>query len=73
MTTSPDGCVLKALSPTPAWMALKGGWINSWKRRLSLATSPDSYVLPPVFETVSLCAPVAGEHGWEGAVAPCLA
>ena len=33
-----------------------------------MATSPDGFVLPPVFEEVSLCAPVAGEHGWEGAV-----
>ena len=31
----------------------------------------DGYVLPPVSEAVSLCAPVAGEDGWEGAVAPC--
>ena len=38
-----------------------------------MATSPDGYVLPPVSEAVSLCAPVAGEHGWEGAVAPCPA
>ena len=33
----------------------------------------DDYVLPPVSEEVRLCAPVAGEHGWEGAVAPCPA
>ena len=33
-----------------------------------MATSPDSCVLSPVFKAVSLCAPVAGEHGWEGAV-----
>ena len=38
-----------------------------------MATSPDSCVLSPVFEAVSLQAPVAGEHGWEGAVAPCPA
>ena len=34
-----------------------------------MATSPDGYVLPPVSEAVSLCTPVAGEHGREGAVA----
>ena len=34
-----------------------------------MATSSDGYVLPPASETVSLCAPVAGEHGLEGAVA----
>ena len=38
-----------------------------------MATSPDGCELSPVFEAVSLCAPVAGEHGWEGAVAPCPA
>ena len=38
-----------------------------------MATSPDGYVLSPVFEAVSLWEPVAGEHGWEGAVAPCPA
>ena len=38
-----------------------------------MATSPDSCVLSPVFKAVSLFAPVAGEHGWEGAVAPCPA
>ena len=38
-----------------------------------MATSPDGCVLSPVFEAVSLCAPVAGEHGWEGAVASCPA
>ena len=38
-----------------------------------MATSPDGWVLSPVLEAVSLCAPVAGEHGWEGAVAPCPA
>ena len=39
-----------------------------------MAASPDGCVLFPVFEAVSLCAPVAGEHGWEGAaVAPCPA
>ena len=55
-------------------MALKGGWINSWRRsRLSMATSLDGCVLSPVSEEVSLCAPVAGEHGWVGAVAPCPA
>ena len=37
------------------------------------ATGPDGCVLPPGFEAVSLCAPVAGEHGWEGAVALCPA
>ena len=38
------------------------------------ATSPHGCVLPPVSETVSLWTPVAGEHGWEVAVAlmPCL-
>ena len=40
---------------------------------VSMATSPDGSVLPPVFEAVRLCAPLAGEHGWEGAVAPCPA
>ena len=35
-----------------------------------MATSPDGYVLPPVSETVSRYTPIAGEHGWEGAVAP---
>ena len=38
-----------------------------------MATSPDGCELPIVFEEVSLCAPVAGEHGWEGTVAPCPA
>ena len=38
-----------------------------------MATSPDGYVLPPVSEAVSQDTPVAGEHGWEGAVAPCPA
>ena len=38
-----------------------------------MATSPDGYVLPLVSEAVSLCAPVAGEHGWEGAVVLCPA
>ena len=38
-----------------------------------MATSPDGYVLPPVSEAVSLYTLVAGEHGWEGAVAPCPA
>ena len=33
-----------------------------------MATSPDGCVLPPVSKAVSLSAPVAGEHGWEGAV-----
>ena len=47
----------------------KGGWINSWRRRQSTSTSPDGYVLPPVSEAVSSCTPVAGEHGWQGAVA----
>ena len=28
-----------------------------------MATNPDGYVLPPVFEAVSLCAPVAGNMG----------
>ena len=41
--------------------------------RLSMAMSPDGWVLSPVFTAVSLCAPVAGEHGWDGAVAPCPA
>ena len=55
-------------------MALKGGWIDSWRRRrLSMATSPDGCVLSPGFDAVSLYAPVAGEHGLEGAVAPCPA
>ena len=31
-----------------------------------MAMSPGGCVLSPVFEAVSLCAPVAGEHGWEG-------
>ena len=35
-----------------------------------MATSPGGSALSPVFEAVSLCAPVTGEHGWEGAVAP---
>ena len=35
-----------------------------------MATSPDGWVLSPVFGAVTLCAPVAGEHRWEGAVAP---
>ena len=35
-----------------------------------MATSPDGPVLPPVTKAVSLCTPVAGEHGQEGAVAP---
>ena len=61
-----------ARSP-PIWMALKGGWINSWRQRLSMAMSPDGCVLSPVFEAVGLGAPVAGEHGWEGAVASCPA
>ena len=38
-----------------------------------MATSPDSYVLPPVSEAVRLCAPVARAHGRVGAVAPCPA
>ena len=38
-----------------------------------MATSPDGSVLSPVFEAVSLSTPVVGEHGWEGAVAPCPA
>ena len=38
-----------------------------------MATSLDGCVLSPVFKEVSLCASVAGEHGWEGAVAPCPA
>ena len=38
-----------------------------------MSTSPDGYVLPPVFKAVGLCASVVGEHGWEGAVAPCPA
>ena len=50
----------------------KRGWINSW-RRLAMATSPDGCVLSPLSEAVSLCTPVAGEHGWEGTVAPCPA
>ena len=50
-------------------MALKVGWINSWRRRLSKATSPDGYVLPPLSEAVSLCTPFAGEHGQDGSVA----
>ena len=33
-------------------------------------TSPNGYVLPPGSEAVSLSKPVAGEHGWEGALAP---
>ena len=53
-------------------MALKGGWINSW-RRLSMAMHPDSYALPPVPDVVNLYTSVAGVHGWEGAVAPCPA
>ena len=32
-----------------------------------MATSPGGSMLPPVSEAVSLCTPVAGEHGWEGA------
>ena len=35
-----------------------------------MATSPDGCVLSPLSEAVSLWAPVAGEHGWEGAVGP---
>ena len=35
-----------------------------------MATISDSYVLPPVSKAVSLCAPVAGEHGPEGAAVP---
>ena len=38
-----------------------------------MAMSPDSYLLSPVPEAVSLHAPVAEEHGREGAVAPCSA
>ena len=38
-----------------------------------MASSPDGYGLLPVSEAVSLCTPVAGEYGWEGAVAPCPA
>ena len=38
-----------------------------------MASSPDSLVLSPVSEAVSLYSPVTGEHGWEGAVAPCPA
>ena len=38
-----------------------------------MATSPDGCVLPPVSEAVSLCAPDAGGHGWEGVVEPCPA
>ena len=38
-----------------------------------MAMSPYGCVLPPGFEAVSLGAPVAGEHGWEGAVASCPA
>ena len=38
-----------------------------------MATSPDGGVLSPVFDGIRLCAPAAGEHGWEGAVAPCPA
>ena len=33
------------------------------------AISPDGFVLTPVAEAVSLYTPVAGEHGWKGAVA----
>ena len=54
-------------------MALKGGWINSWRQRLSMATSPDGCLQSPVFKAVSLCAPVSGEHGWEDGVVPCPA
>ena len=48
--------------------------LDGFKKRLDKfleekATSPDGGVLSPV----SLCAPVAGEHGWEGAVASCPA
>ena len=38
-----------------------------------MAMSLDGYMLPPVPKAASLCAPVAGEHGWESAVAPCSA
>ena len=38
-----------------------------------MATSPDGCMLTPVFKAVSLGAPVAGEHGWEVAVAACPA
>ena len=39
----------------------------------AMAASPDGCVLSPVFEAICLGAPVAGEHGWDGAVAPCPA
>ena len=38
-----------------------------------MATSPNGLVQPPVLEALSLYTLVAGEHGWEGAVAPCPA
>ena len=47
--------------------------LDGFKRGLDKfleATSPDGFVLSPVFEVVSLCAPVAGEHGWEDAFEP---
>ena len=50
-----------------------GGLVGPFQLSCSMAASSDDCVLPPVFEAVSLCAPVAGERGWEGAVAPCPA
>ena len=38
-----------------------------------MATSPYGLAHPPVTEAVSLYTLVAGEHGWERAVAPCPA
>ena len=38
-----------------------------------MAASSDGFVLPPGSEAVSLYTLVAGEHGWDGAVAPCPA
>ena len=38
-----------------------------------MAIGLDGCVLSPVFKAVNLHAAVAGEHGWEGAVAPCPA
>ena len=34
-----------------------------------MAIIPDGSMLPPVSQAVCLCPPVAGERGWEGAVA----
>ena len=51
------------------WMALKMDRTNPWRRKPSVATVSDAYMLTPVSEAVRLYTTVAGEHGWEGAVA----